>query len=211
MEVLAVIGIVIFMIINLVIYHKIFSVTYFNLANGCFTEIFFAWLVAMLEMGIILAVGKFILGGILKFLGFAGKIIIIVLVISLVLFAVSKIVQLIKGKDTEEADKANNDFIQNDEVNEDEKEESEAIPLDVEVVTYDAGTEESGAILEKQSNIRMMVCTSCGKAINENDKFCYFCGNKITKMDMTVCANCGKPITENAKFCYYCGEKIKKG
>ena len=40
LSVLAVIGILIFTVINLIIYHKVFTVTYFNLSKGCFTELF---------------------------------------------------------------------------------------------------------------------------------------------------------------------------
>ena len=106
LSVLAVIGILIFTVINLIIYHKVFTVTYFNLSKGCFTELFYAWIVAMFEVGLIVLLGRTVLSGLLKVLGFAGKLLLIVLAIALAVFVVSKIVQIIKGKsDTEETKK----------------------------------------------------------------------------------------------------------
>ena len=112
LSVLAVIGILIFTVINLIIYHKVFTVTYFNLSKGCFTELFYAWIVAMFEVGLIVLLGRTVLSGLLKVLGFAGKLLLIVLAIALAVFVVSKIVQIIKGKsDTEETGKQDVDFV----------------------------------------------------------------------------------------------------
>lgn len=98
MSVLALILVVVFMIINLVIYHKIFTVTYFNLGKGCIQELFFAWFVAMLEMGFVVTIGKNIFSVLFRILGFVGKLLLILIVIALVGFIVWKLVQFIKEK-----------------------------------------------------------------------------------------------------------------
>lgn len=51
-------------------------------------------------------------------------------------------------------------------------------------------------------------CKSCGKQIQENIKFCNFCGAKIE--DTIICKNCGKVISSNAKFCNFCGQQTKE-
>ena len=56
-----------------------------------------------------------------------------------------------------------------------------------------------------------MKCLICSKEINDNVKFCKFCGsstNVLVKSDVTNetnCSNCGKPILSSAKFCNHCG------
>lgn len=147
LSVLGVIGIIIFMIINLVIYHKVFTVKYFNLGRGCFTELFFAWLVAMFEVGLIVLLGKTVLGGLVKVLGFAGKLFLIVLAISLAVFVISKIVQIIKGMPADETDKTNTDFVPNNQEMDEEK-ESEDMPLEVEEAASDIEMEEAEEALD---------------------------------------------------------------
>lgn len=137
-SVLTVIGVIFFMIINLVIYHKIFTVTYFNLGKGCFTELFFAWLAAMLEVGLITSLG----GKVLKLLGAAGKVLLIVLAIVFVIFVVCKIVQMIK-ENIEKTSKPDNGSIQNNQEM-DEKKESGGAALKPKEATRDVGVEEEG-------------------------------------------------------------------
>ena len=77
-------------------------------------------------------------------------------------------------------------------------------------------------------------CTKCGKQIEENTKFCVYCGAKQrnssdsnvqnvssqdqnfsnveqnlnhTRTNTFYCTNCGKQIEKNTKFCVYCGAK----
>ena len=79
-----------------------------------------------------------------------------------------------------------------------------------------------------------MFCTKCGKQIEENTKFCVYCGDKQvdtsasnvqntslqdqnlgnveqnsghTEIGSFHCTKCGKQIEENTKFCVYCGAK----
>lgn len=277
LSVLFIIGIVFFMIINLTIYHKIFHVFYFDLTRGLFKELFFAWFIAMLEMGVIMRFGKAFLGGIVKIILFVGAILLLVVIIS-------KIVQLIKAKkDTENTDNVLNDFITNNQEMV-KKAESDNMPMDVKPVADNANIEgiekkvdielvevgsnkikvikviremmnmdlgvtknfvessekilkevdekkaenikakleevgakvilrsstKPGVILEKEKNVNLITCVSCGKMIDENAKFCNFCGAKMVKRDMNVCIKCGKPISLNANFCDYCGEKQER-
>lgn len=49
-----------------------------------------------------------------------------------------------------------------------------------------------------------MLCSSCGKQINDGAKFCEHCGAIQTPAKGT-CINCGKQINYGAKFCEHCG------
>ena len=286
LSVLAVIGILIFTVINLIIYHKVFTVTYFNLSKGCFTELFYAWIAAMFEVGLIVLLGRTVLSGLLKVLGFAGKLLLIVLAIALAVFVVSKIVQIIKGKsDTEETGKKDVDFVPGNQETDEGKEsegtelhsESETVAEDVKIEetenVYDIELTEAGdnkvkvirvvrdmtglglaeakdfvessaktlkgisgekadairnrlesegakvimrlsqdskTVTDKKDNIQMVACSSCGKMISENAKFCNFCGKKTAGINTNVCVKCGNPLPLNANFCHLCGEKIRK-
>jgi uncharacterized membrane protein len=53
--------IILFTIINLVIYHKCFRVVYFDLGKGIFREIFFSAFIAMFEAGLVVKFGKIII------------------------------------------------------------------------------------------------------------------------------------------------------
>ncbi|MDE7287236.1 MAG: zinc-ribbon domain-containing protein, partial [Lachnospiraceae bacterium] len=67
---------------------------------------------------------------------------------------------------------------------------------------------ESGSDIH--GKISMAACPSCGKKINENAKFCIYCGKEIdgkTQTEMITCGNCGKSIAKDANFCVFCGEK----
>jgi len=51
-----------------------------------------------------------------------------------------------------------------------------------------------------------MKCIKCGKTIDDDSRFCHFCG---TKQDREVkCDNCGRSIEFNFKYCPECGEEI---
>ena len=264
LSVLAVVGIIIFTIINLIIYHKVFTVTYFNLSKGCFTELFYAWIAAMFEVGLIVLLGRTVLSGLLKVLGFAGKLLLIVSAIALAVFIVSKIVQIIKGKsDTEETGKKDVDFVPGNQETDEGKEsegtelhsESETVAEDVKIEetenVYDIGlaeakdfvessaktlkgisgekadairnrlesegakvimklSQDSKTVTDKKDNVQMVACSSCGKMISENAKFCNFCGRKTADINTNVCVKCGNPLPLNANFCHFCGEKIRK-
>lgn len=50
-------------------------------------------------------------------------------------------------------------------------------------------------------------CPKCNKLINENAKFCGFCGTRVD--NKIECQNCHKEIDSNLDFCPFCGSEIK--
>ena len=50
-----------------------------------------------------------------------------------------------------------------------------------------------------------MRCLNCHNEINDNSKFCEYCGMKVEKG--IFCSNCGKKI-ESGNFCCNCGFKV---
>lgn len=56
-----------------------------------------------------------------------------------------------------------------------------------------------------------MNCEKCGAEINENDKFCSNCGEKVKSNEegSIFCEKCGAEIVDkNAKFCSHCGASV---
>ncbi len=49
-----------------------------------------------------------------------------------------------------------------------------------------------------------MLCSNCGKQINDGARFCEFCGATQTPAK-AKCVNCGGEINFGAKFCEHCG------
>ena len=143
-------GILILVIINFVLYHKIVDTIYFDLPGGCATELFRIAIFTAFEIAIIKGIILKIFSIVGAVLGFVGKLIFIILVASIVIFVVWKILQVVKGKaNIESGDKGDVDFAQS---NQD--------------------------VLEKNiSNVEMCTCTNCGKAIKNGAKFCQFCGH----------------------------------
>lgn len=146
------IGILILVIINLIIYHKIFNVVYFDFSQGCLTEILWAFIFTGLEIGIIKAVGKKFLGALGTFFGFVVKLVLILAVIALVIFIVWKIVQMVKSRPNIDKGVGN--------------------PMNFAKSAQDM-------FAKNVSNAEMIPCARCGKAIKKGSKFCQFCGNKI--------------------------------
>ena len=61
-----------------------------------------------------------------------------------------------------------------------------------------------------------MKCRNCGREIDEEAKFCEFCGKSTASEEKPVveelmyCRNCGKKIRKDASFCKFCGESFKE-
>jgi RNA polymerase subunit RPABC4/transcription elongation factor Spt4 len=54
----------------------------------------------------------------------------------------------------------------------------------------------------------MKNCYSCQKEVDEDFKFCPYCGVKLTEME---CPKCGYVNEPNSKFCQECGAKLENG
>ncbi len=55
-----------------------------------------------------------------------------------------------------------------------------------------------------------MKCKNCGRDLEDNAKFCKFCGYRVPKKNngQVICKSCGKILDSNEKFCKFCGNKI---
>jgi hypothetical protein len=51
------------------------------------------------------------------------------------------------------------------------------------------------------------VCSACGKADLQGNKFCQGCGAKLGEQEKVVC-DCGANVDPNARFCGVCGQSI---
>lgn len=95
-------GILILVIINFILYHKVVDVIYFDLPGGCATELFWIAIFTAVEIAIIKGIILKVLSMVGAFLGFVGKLIVVILIVLAVIFVVWKIVQVVKRKmDTE--------------------------------------------------------------------------------------------------------------
>jgi len=90
--------IVIFTIINLRIYHKIFHVVYFDLGQGLFREIFYSALIALFEAGIVIKFFSGVIGVIGKILLLLLKVLLILAVIAIIAGIIWKIIQVVREK-----------------------------------------------------------------------------------------------------------------
>ena len=55
-----------------------------------------------------------------------------------------------------------------------------------------------------------MKCKNCGKKIDEDSKFCKYCGIKLSKKinkKSLNCNECGYVIIGDSHFCSHCGKK----
>lgn len=75
-------------------------------------------------------------------------------------------------------------------------------------------TECKATIQEKENNIlelepKVTVCENCGKALDENVKFCGACGTKTVQVSAkNTCKGCGYANDATANFCLNCGNKL---
>lgn len=52
-----------------------------------------------------------------------------------------------------------------------------------------------------------MYCSHCGQEVNDNDRFCSACGEKVIRPRRN-CPNCGSTIGENDYVCSHCGYQL---
>lgn len=51
-----------------------------------------------------------------------------------------------------------------------------------------------------------MTCKYCGKEIEENSRFCTWCGENVVPKEKK-CSECGNVLEDNAIFCKFCGTR----
>ena len=98
---LMVFGLTVLMIINLILFHTVFTVFYFDFGRGIIGEILWGYVVAGFGVILVMAVGTKILaalGGVLKFLGKVLGVVLIVAAVLGVIFVVYCVVDSIIGK-----------------------------------------------------------------------------------------------------------------
>lgn len=63
----------------------------------------------------------------------------------------------------------------------------------------------------------MKICTKCGKAMEDDQLFCHYCGNKYNYYEdsvknyethVKICANCGNKQEDDYDFCPFCGARV---
>lgn len=145
-------GVLILVIINLIIYHKIFNVVYFDFTRGCATEIFWIAIFTAFEIAIIKGIILKILAALGSFLGFVGKLIFFGVIAAVVIFVVWKIVQMLKNRSDLGGGAGNQ-------------------------MNFAKSAQDMFA--KNVSNLEMTTCAKCGKAIKKDSRFCQFCGSKM--------------------------------
>lgn len=90
--------IIIFTIINLKVYHKIFHVVYFNLGQGLFREILYSAIIAFFEAGIVIKLFLGVIGVIGKVILLLLKLLLILAVVAIIAGIIWKIIQVVQGK-----------------------------------------------------------------------------------------------------------------
>lgn len=187
MDSLLIVPVIIFMVLNLILYHAIFDVFYFDLGKGCFTEIFWSFVVACMETALIMKIGAVAL-----------RIIIIIAIVIGIIVAIKKIAGAIQNrssKDDEVADELVNDTTSSSQ----EKviNESKAITIETDktelektghekIAPEKAKAEDAEAenIKSEKSSLetseleKKIFCQYCGKKIKASTKFCNFCGKE---------------------------------
>ena len=145
-------GVLILVIINFSIYHKFVTSFYSDFVGGCATEIFWIAIATAFEIAIFRGVILKILSALGSVFGFVGKLILFVVIAAIVIFVAWKIVQIVKSK----------------------------TDIDREVEKSVNPVQNNPNAFEKNvSDMKVSICTSCGKTIKKNSNFCQFCGRKI--------------------------------
>lgn len=160
---------IILTILNLIIYHKIFNVYYFGgLGKGCFTELFWAFIVAAIEITLFQMIGGFIIIAI-----------VVVAIIIATIYFVKKIYD--KRNDIGETfdkakSKAENAYEKSKEKRNNKKygKKDTLTPKSPNVQVVDSENK------QQERDVQKIFCTNCGTKILRTSNFCNQCGAKIT-------------------------------
>lgn len=189
--------VIIFTVINIRIYHKLFQVVYFNLGRGLFKEIFFSLFIAFFEAGIVIKLFAGIIGIVGKGILIILKLLLILAVVAIVVGIIWKIVQIVQGKSGKEnilddlMHKNTSMTSENKEMTNVCKKCGKRFPNDKKFCIY------CGEKLEKEESLD-----------NSDEKNMETTDSEDT-MKEAACPKCGKTLTGNGKFCIFCGEKIE--
>ena len=154
----------IFTVVNLVIYHKIFSVMYFDLSQGLFKELVTAFIIAIFESALLVYFAISIL-----------KVVIIIAIIIACIIAIIKIAAVVIEKKEE---KNKTEFAEEQDVTS-EMQEDESV---FETKNASENTSEENDNRVNNENISAngkIKCPWCGKEISATAKFCNYCGMNI--------------------------------
>lgn len=189
---IAFIGVTVLMVLNLVIYHKVFNVIYFDLGQGLLKEIVGAYILALVEASIIVAIGQSLLGGIASVLGWILKVVLILGAVVAAVCVIAWIVKFIKEEMGEGSDGAYG---------------LKMLP----------GGRTQGENVQNAGNVHKGTgyCAYCGKPMACDAVFCGSCGKekwvrandyqRDNNMGMILCPDCGEMVSNKAKSCPNCG------
>lgn len=165
---LLLIVIIVLMVINLFLYHKMFGVVYFDLGAGLVKEIGGAFFVALIEIALVQVIGKSLLGGILSIVGWIIKALIIVAVVTAAIYIVYRVVKIVRERMERKEDDIETDSSIKMKQTSDTAKNNE----------YEMERQQSKKADTK--NIQKVVgyCPYCGEKIAKNAMFCNFCGKE---------------------------------
>lgn len=193
-------------VVNFVIYHKIFSVIYFDLGNGLLKEIIGCFLCAIFEAAIFMMVGPY------------------VLVVLGIVLAIILIVKYINKKKNETVSTNKVDNLHNVKTNDSDKNYAQS------VYGTENGLGDYKVVSDKTSQYSGGKNTSNSKTFQEKEGMTWknetgnFTGKVDTvynqqenikqssKQDTRIfCPYCGEKILRTAKFCNFCGQTNSYG
>jgi len=212
MQAIYAILVVFFMILNLVIYHKIFSVFYFDLGKGLLKELIGSFLLACLETGLVVKVGGYALIGI-------G----IILVIAIIKKIVGKVSKKDDSSSDDDIPSTENATTGNDEIQSKNTTESttesvcleeghdDVVPVET-ALNYVKSNISQWSKVEAIKYFRDATGTDLKTAkeyidplyepvsIPKNEEVI------VEKKEKMFCPYCGKQILRTVKFCNFCGK-----
>lgn len=158
---------VFFIVLNLIIYHKIFRVIYFDFQKAFFQEFLGSILVAVIETSIVMVVGPYLLLGIAVIFG----------IVTIVKFVNKKNKSSMSTKNPETTDSSNTVYAKKENCPADNIQKND--PHINEDISPINGAENINSQTPKTSSdetCTTMFCSHCGKKIKRSAKFCNFCG-----------------------------------
>ncbi|MDO4332226.1 MAG: PsbP-related protein [Eubacteriales bacterium] len=184
--------VIIFTVLNLVIYHKLFRVVYFNLGAGLLKELIVCFILALVEAGLVITFFA-------SALSIVGKLIITVLKIAAILVAVvvaigiiAKLVEIIRKN-----------------VNADHQGGANYLQAVKSLFARSAGAakEKAEMMKEKAEVMKEKAGTASMKKPDRNEKTS---PSNSDEHPGLICRKCERTFSDlHMKYCIYCGEKLE--